>query len=92
MHAVSFPMVVNEAGALLVGIVFGWTLDHTAMQSGWDWKSYIGVLAAVVGGAGIDFLFKTDNVGYFWIGIFIGFAGNVAYRMATKREAAIQVK
>ncbi len=79
-------MVVEIIGGLLVGIVFGWTLVHTAYEKEWDWKAYLAVLAAVVGGEGVDYLFKTDYVGYFWIGIFIGFAANIAIRLLRKKE------
>ena len=79
-------MVVLELGSLLVGIVFGWILVHTAWEGeGWDWKAYTAVLAAVVGGAGVDFLFKSGYVGYFWIGIFVGFIANILTRVAQKK-------
>jgi hypothetical protein len=71
-----------QAGSLLVGIVFGWSLAHTAWGSKeWDWKGYVGVLGAVVGGAGVDYLFHTGYVGWFWIGIFIGFFSNLSLRV-----------
>jgi len=78
-------MVVNEAGTLLIGIVFGWTLVHTAWETQWDWKAYVGVLAAIVGGAGVDYLFKTSYVGWFWIGIFGGFIANLLIRLRNKK-------
>jgi hypothetical protein len=76
--------VVMPVGSLLVGFVFGWILVHTAWEGKdtWDWKAYVGVLAAVVGGAGVDFMFKTNYVGYFWIGIFLGFLADVLIRAA----------
>ena len=77
-------MVVIEGGSVLIGVVFGYILVHTAyadgMRAKWDWKAYVAVLAAVVGGAGVDYLFKTSNVGYFWIGTFAGFVANLAIR------------
>ena len=71
----------------MVGVVFGWLLAHTALgdarslaETSWNWQSYTAVLAAVVGGAGIDYLFKTSYVPYFWIGIFVGFFSDIALR------------
>lgn len=78
-------MVVGEAGSVLVGIVFGWTLVHTAYEKEWDWKAYVAVLAAVVGGSGVDYMFKTSYVGYFWIGIFVGFIANLLIRLTKKK-------
>jgi len=78
-------MVVVETGSVLVGVVFGWTLVHTAYEKDWEWKAYVAVLAAVVGGEGVDYMFSTSYVGYFWIGIFVGFIANLAIRIATGR-------
>lgn len=83
-------MVVNETGSLLIGIVFGWTLVHTVMETQMDWKGYVGVLAAVVGGAGVDYLFETSYVGWFWIGIFIGFIANLLIRVTTGMPIALR--
>ena len=80
-------MVVEELGSALVGIVFGWILVKTVATDGWDWKAYDSVLAALVGGAGIDYLLKTSTAGYFWIGIFIGFFADNAIRFATNPKA-----
>ncbi len=81
----SITMVVGEVGSVLVGIVFGWTLVHTAYEKEWDWKAYVAVLAAVVGGSGVDYMFKTSYVGYFWIGIFAGFIANLLIRLTKKK-------
>jgi fluoride ion exporter CrcB/FEX len=72
--------IINALGSFLVGFVFGWILVHTAWETTWDWKAYLAVLGAVVGGAGVDYLFKTNYVGYFWIGIFFGFLVDVLIR------------
>lgn len=80
-------MVVNEVGTFLIGIVFGWTFVHTAYEGDkWDWKAYVGILVAVVGGAGVDYLFKTSYVGLFWIGIFVGFITNLLIRLVKKKK------
>ncbi|MFB3888153.1 MAG: hypothetical protein ACE14S_01565 [Candidatus Bathyarchaeia archaeon] len=83
-------MVVSEAGSLLVGVVFGWMLVHSAYEKEWDWKGYVAVLAAVVGGSGVDYLFKTDYVGYFWIGIFLGFAANLLVRAIIGKDTVFR--
>ncbi len=61
-----------------------WLKDKTENQ--WDWKAYLGVLAAVVGGAGVDYLFKTNFVGYFWIGIFVGFIATMVLRLLEGKD------
>ncbi len=78
--------IAELIGSVLVGIVFGWTLVHTAYEKEWDWKAYLAVLAAVVGGEGVDYLFQTNYVSYFWIGIFIGFIVNMVIRLIKGKE------
>ncbi len=80
---VELDTVVLTMGSLLVGFVFGWMLVHAAYEGKeFDWKGYVAVLGAVVGGVGVDYLFKTafNFVGYFWIGIFVGFLVNILIR------------
>jgi len=50
----------------------------------------VGVLAAVVGGAGVDYLFKTSTVGWFWIGIFIGFIVDILIRIVQKKPVTVR--
>ena len=89
-------MLVIELGSLLVGFVFGWLLIHTAYDAKeWDYKAFLGVLAAIVGGAGVDYLFSTaqittDFIGYFWIGVFVGFIADIVVRAATKKPYALK--
>ena len=39
----------------------------------------------IVGGSSLDYIFKTNLAGYFWIGIFIGFFTNIIIRIIAKK-------
>jgi fluoride ion exporter CrcB/FEX len=77
-------MNVNEIGALLIGIVIGWLLASTLRQNKIEWKHFSWLVTVIVGGSGLDYIFKTNLVGYFWIGIFIGFFANIIIRIFAK--------
>ena|SRR5918998_6834788 len=77
----TFPVVVNDVGALLFGVVIGWVTYRTLRRSGpgaaiSDIASVIGaVVGTSVTGVFSEYIKQPEAFGLYLIGLFVGFFG-----------------
>lgn len=71
---------INQIGILLLGAVLGWLLMFAVRRYRVQWGAFAGFMAVMFGVGLLTFLFKADLLGYYGIGIFIGFFANVIVR------------
>lgn len=65
---------------MLWGIVLGWFLMFAVRRYRVHWGAFASFIAVVAGSGLLSFLFKSDLLGYYFIGVFAGFFGNVVLR------------
>lgn len=73
---------INQIGILLMGTVLGWFLIFAVRRYRVQWGAFAGFAAVIFGVTLLAFLFKTDLLGYYGIGMFLGFFANVVVRIA----------
>jgi hypothetical protein len=71
---------VNQVGILLLGAVLGWLVIFGVRRYRVQWGAFAGFMAVIFGVGLLTFLFKADLLGYYGIGIFIGFFANLIVR------------
>ena len=75
-------MDVNQVGILLLGAVLGWLVIFAVRRYRVQWGAFASFMAVIFGVGLLTFLYKTDLLGYYGIGIFIGFVSNMIVRVA----------
>lgn len=71
---------VNQIGVLLWGVVLGWLIMFAVQRYRVYWGAFATFIAAIAGTGFLGFLYAADLLGYYFIGIFIGFFGNLIVR------------
>ncbi|TLZ72277.1 MAG: hypothetical protein E6K10_02720 [Methanobacteriota archaeon] len=71
---------VNQIGILLLGVVLGWLVMFAVRRYKVQWGAFATFMAVLFGVGLYMFLYKTDLLGYYGIGIFLGFFANVIVR------------
>jgi len=71
---------INQVGILLLGAVLGWLMIFGVRRYRVQWGAFAGFMAVIFGVGLLTFLFKADLLGYYGIGIFIGFFANLIVR------------
>jgi len=71
---------INQVGILLLGVVLGWLTIFAVRRYRVHWGAFAGFMAVIFGVGLLTFLFKADLLGYYGIGIFIGFFANLIVR------------
>src|SRR5438445_12776313 len=73
-------MDVNQGGILLLGAVLGWLVIFAVRRYRVQWGAFASFMAVIFGVGLLTFLYKADLLGYYGIGIFIGFFANLIVR------------
>ncbi len=71
---------INQVGILLLGVVLGWLTIFGVRRYRVHWGAFAGFMAVIFGVGLLTFLFKANLLGYYGIGIFIGFFANLIVR------------
>jgi hypothetical protein len=71
---------INQIGILLLGAVLGWLLIFAVRRYRVQWGAFAGFMAVVFGVGLLTFLYSADLLGYYGIGIFVGFFANLVVR------------
>lgn len=71
---------VNQVGILLLGAVLGWLLIFAVRRYRVQWGAFASFMAVIFGVGLLMFLYKVDLLGFYGIGIFIGFFSNLVVR------------
>src|SRR5881397_1009410 len=71
---------VNQIGILLLGVVLGWLVMFAVRRYRVQWGAFATFMAVLFGVGILMFLCKTDLLGYYGIGIFLGFFANIIVR------------
>src|SRR5438309_2051812 len=74
-------MDVNQVGILLLGAVLGWLVIFAVRRYRVQWGAFASFMAVIFGVGLLMFLYKVDLLGYYGIGIFIGFFSNLIVRV-----------
>src|SRR2546422_9404707 len=73
-------MDVNQVGILLLGAVLGWLVIFAVRRYRVQWGAFASFMAVIFGVGLLTFLYKADLLGYYGIGIFVGFFANLIVR------------
>ena len=73
-------MDVNQVGILLLGAVLGWLMIFAVRRYRVQWGAFASFMAVIFGVGLLTFLYKVDLLGYYGIGIFVGFFANLIVR------------
>ena len=71
---------INQIGVLLLGVVLGWLVMFAVRRYRVQWGAFATFVAVLFGVGILMFLYKFDLLGYYGIGIFVGFFANVIVR------------
>ena len=71
---------INQPGILLLGVVLGWLVMFAVRRYRVQWGAFATFIAVLFGVGILMFLYKVDLLGYYGIGIFLGFFGNLVVR------------
>jgi len=71
---------VNQVGILLLGAVLGWLVIFAVRRYRVQWGAFASFMAVIFGVGLLMFLYKVDLLGFYGIGIFIGFFSNLVVR------------
>ena len=71
---------INQIGILLLGVVLGWLVMFAVRRYRVQWGAFATFVAVLFGVGILMFLYKFDLLGYYGIGIFVGFFANVIVR------------
>jgi len=71
---------VNQVGILLLGAVLGWLVIFAVRRYRVQWGAFASFMAVIFGVGLLTFLYKADLLGYYGIGIFVGFFANLIVR------------
>ncbi len=77
---IGFVVDVNQIGILLLGAVLGWLAMFAVRRYRVQWGAFASFIAVLFGVGLLTFLYKADLLGYYGIGIFLGFFGNLVVR------------
>lgn len=72
---------VNQVGILLLGAVLGWLVIFAVRRYRVQWGAFASFMAVIFGVGLLMFLYKTDLLGFYGIGIFVGFFSNLVVRV-----------
>src|SRR3989454_11785472 len=73
-------MDVNQVGILLLGAVLGWLLIFAVRRYRVQWGAFASFMAGIFGGGLLTVLYKADLLGYYGVGVFVGFFANLIVR------------
>ena len=73
-------MDVNQVGILLLGAVLGWLVIFAVRRYRVQWGAFASFMTVIFGVGLLTFLYKADLLGYYGIGIFVGFFANLIVR------------
>ncbi|SRR6266498_4511816 len=71
---------INQIGILLLGVVLGWLVMFAVRRYRVQWGAFATFVAVLFGVGILMFLYEFDLLGYYGIGIFLGFFANVIVR------------
>jgi len=71
---------INQVGILLLGVVLGWLVMFAVRRYRVQWGAFATFIAVVFGVGILMFYYKIDVLGYYGIGIFLGFFANTIVR------------
>jgi len=71
---------VNQVGILLLGAVLGWLVIFAVRRYRVQWGAFASFMTVIFGVGLLTFLYKADLLGYYGIGIFVGFFANLIVR------------
>ena len=71
---------INQIGILLLGVVLGWLVMFAVRRYRVQWGAFATFIAVVFGVGILMFYYKIDVLGYYGIGIFLGFFANTIVR------------
>lgn len=72
---------IDQVGILLLGTVLGWFLIFAVRRYRVQWGAFAAFMSVLFGVGLLTFLFKTDLLAYYGIGMFLGFFVNIALRV-----------
>lgn len=75
-------MNIIQVAVLLLGITLGWLLIFAVRRYRVQWGAFASFMSVILGISLIKFLYASDLLPYYAIGLFVGFFGNMAVRMA----------
>ena len=73
-------MDVNQVGILLLGAVLGWLVIFAVRRYRVQWGAFASFMTVILGVGLLTFLYKVDLLGFYGIGIFVGFFANLIVR------------
>ncbi len=74
------PLEILQIAVLLLGITLGWLLIFGVRRYKVHWGAFASFMSIIAGSTLIKFLYASDLLPYYAIGLFAGFFGNMAVR------------
>ncbi len=76
------PLDLLQVAVILLGITLGWLVIFGVRRYRVQWGAFASFMSIVAGTTLIKFLYASDLLPYYAIGLFAGFFGNMAVRAA----------
>lgn len=71
---------ITELAILLMGVALGWLILFAVRRNRVQWGAFATFLTVILGSGLLKFLYATELLSWYGIGLFIGFAGNTVTR------------